>query len=90
MAPLMSEIAHCGMAQDAVSEPQSGKSNAFAQAFGLATCAFAAGTVLGPVWAGLILTHYGWATMTWSISLLSVVAAVTSSRFISKDIDQEQ
>jgi MFS family permease len=86
----MSEIAHCGMAQDAESESQPGRSNAFAQAFGVATCAFAAGTVLGPVWAGLILTHYGWATMTWSINLLSVVAAVTSSLFISKDIDPGQ
>jgi len=54
MAPLMSEAAVCGM----VLEAESGGS-AFAQAFGLTTCAFAAGCVVGPVWGGLVLARLG-------------------------------
>ena len=90
MAPLMSEIALCGIALDAASDLGSGagRPNAFAQAFGVATCAFAAGTVLGPIWGGLILTHSGWGTMTWTISLLSVAATASSSVFVSDEVQE--
>lgn len=91
MAPLMSEIAHCGIAYDIVSlQSGSTRPNAFAQAFGLASCAFAAGTVIGPVWGGLILAHSGWGTMTWTLSLLCIAAAISSAFFISSEIDEPE
>lgn len=91
MAPLMSEIAHCGISND-IASLQSGSTrpNAFAQAFGLAGCAFAAGAVTGPLWAGFILAHSGWGTMTWTLSLLCITAVVSSATFISSEIDEPE
>jgi hypothetical protein len=40
-------------------ESESDRSNAFAQAFSVANCPFAAGIVLCPLWGELILTHLG-------------------------------
>jgi predicted MFS family arabinose efflux permease len=84
MAPLMSEIAIGGMRLDG----QGG--NAFAQAFGLCTCAFSVGCVVGPIWAGLVLAKEGWGIMTWTLALLPVTAVVTSVVFVSSEIMSEE
>ena len=46
-----------------------------AQVNGLYNCAFAAGTMVGPVWAGLVKDHFGWNTMSWSLGLASALMA---------------
>lgn len=53
-----------------------GKKGAYAQAYGLFNLAWAAGCLVGPIWAGLVREHEGWGTMTWSLSILSFVTIV--------------
>lgn len=84
-APLFSEIAHGGVKNEV-----GGRKDSFAQAFGLATCAFAARTVVGPIWGGMVLARFGWGTMGWSLSLLSAVSVGPVWIYISGDVDAEE
>lgn len=34
------------------------------------------GCLVGPVWGGLITSHAGWGTMTWTLGLLSATTCV--------------
>ncbi|KAF2812895.1 MFS general substrate transporter [Mytilinidion resinicola] len=63
-------------AQLAQGKPGFGTQGAYAQAYGLFNMAFAAGCLVGPVWAGFVREGPGWATMGWSLGLLSAVTAV--------------
>lgn len=53
-----------------------GPGGAYAQAYALFNMAFAAGCTLGPLLAGFLVEQQGWATMAWTLGLLSAVAAV--------------
>ena len=53
-----------------------GKGGAVAQAYALFNMSFAAGTVVGPLWAGLVVDQAGWTTMTWSLGLLSGITTI--------------
>ena len=46
------------------------------QAYALFNMAYAAGTLIGPLWAGFVHQEAGWGTMAWSLALLSAVTAV--------------
>lgn len=74
---IMAEITHIVAAKEK-SRPKGsyGKGGAYAQAYGLFNMAFAAGTLVGPIWAGLIKQNYGWGTATWTLGLLSAVTSV--------------
>ncbi|EED13927.1 MFS amine transporter, putative [Talaromyces stipitatus ATCC 10500] len=74
---IMAEITHIVAAKEQ-SRPLGsfGKGGAYAQAYGLFNMAFAAGTLIGPVWAGMIKQNYGWGTATWTLGLLSGVTVV--------------
>jgi MFS family permease len=80
IAPLMSEIAHAAIVAEEACHATCG--SMFAPAFGLYTCAFAGGTVIGPVWGGLILESYGWGTMTSSLAGLACMASITTAIFL--------
>lgn len=73
----MAEITHIVAAKEQ-SRPKGsyGKGGAYAQAYGLFNMAFALGTLVGPIWAGLIKQNYGWGTATWTLGLLSGVTTV--------------
>lgn len=75
--PIMAEITHIVAAKEQ-SRPKGsyGKGGAYAQAYGLFNMAFALGTLVGPIWAGLIKQNYGWGTATWTLGLLSGVTTV--------------
>lgn len=92
MAPLMSEVAYCGLEIDEKYPPAPGsrKRNSFAQAFGISACAFSGGCVIGPIWGGFMLNHFGWGTMVWTISLLSVAAAAATCVFLNNEIREEE
>ena len=49
---------------------------AVGQAYGLGNMAFALGAILGPIWAGFVYQSAGWATMGWSMGLLSALSAI--------------
>ncbi|RAL64129.1 hypothetical protein DID88_003317 [Monilinia fructigena] len=53
-----------------------GENGAYAQAYGLFIMAYAAGTLIGPVWSGYVEDHAGWGTMAWSLGLFSLTGAV--------------
>jgi MFS family permease len=74
---IMAEITHIVAAKEQ-SRPKGsyGKGGAYAQAYGLFNMAFALGTLVGPIWAGLIKQSYGWGTATWTLGLLSGVTSV--------------
>ncbi|KAI9858892.1 MAG: hypothetical protein M1813_007194 [Trichoglossum hirsutum] len=40
------------------------------------SCAFAGGTLVGPIWGGFIESKAGWGTMGWSLGLLSALSAI--------------
>jgi MFS family permease len=52
-----------------------GKS-AYAQSYGIFNIAWAAGSMIGPLVAGSIVSSAGWKTMTWAISLFCVVGII--------------
>jgi len=76
MPPLMAEITYVVEAKERESPGRFGKTGAYAQAYGLFVTAIAAGTLIGPVWAGYVRTDAGWGTMSWSLGLFSVSAAI--------------
>ncbi|KAF2401603.1 putative MFS amine transporter [Trichodelitschia bisporula] len=53
-----------------------GTKGAYAQAYGLFNTAWAAGALVGPIWAGFVRDARGWGTMTWSLAVLPAVSVV--------------
>lgn len=76
MPPLMAEITYVVEAKEKAHPGRYGSNGAYASAYGLFVTAFAAGTMIGPTWGGYVKEAAGWATMAWSLGLLSFFAAV--------------
>ena len=76
VTPLLAEITYVVAAREKMQPGVFGAKGAYAQAFGLFNSAFAAGTLVGPIWAGFVSEKAGWVTMGWSLGLLSAVSAV--------------
>ncbi|KAM0157145.1 hypothetical protein ACHAPC_006694 [Botrytis cinerea] len=76
LAPAMAEIAYVIEAKEKKMPGIFGSSGAYAQAYGLSCLAFAAGGLVGSIWAGMIVDRSGWSTVTWTLGLLSVVTAI--------------
>ncbi len=76
MPPLMAEITYVVEAKEKENPGIFGTTGAYAQAYGLFVTAFAAGTLIGPVWAGYVRIAAGWGTMSWSLGLFGLAAAV--------------
>ncbi len=81
LAPIMAEIAYLVAAKERRHAGVFGPRGAYAQAYGLFNMSFAGGTLVGPLWGGLIETRAGWKTLTWTLALLSGVSAVPSVGF---------
>ena len=75
MVPLIAEITYVVEAKEK-KHGTFGKGGAYAQAYGLYASSFAGGAVIGPIWAGFMEQRVGWATVTWSLGLLSGLTAV--------------
>ncbi|KAG9188041.1 hypothetical protein G6011_01964 [Alternaria panax] len=79
-APVMAEISAVAEAKEkkmiADGRPGFGKGGAFAQAYALYNCAFAAGCMVGPLLAGFLAEDSGWGTMSAVLGALSAVTAV--------------
>lgn len=61
-----------------------GKTGAVAQAYGLFNTASAAGQLIGPLLAGLLVDRAGWGTMGLVLGLISIVAAVPVGLWVGK------
>jgi MFS family permease len=78
--PLMAEISHVVSDEEVRTK---GKS-ASALAYGIGNCAFAVGTLVGPVWGGMVVEHAGWGTMGWSLGLLCGITTLPAILFLGK------
>lgn len=52
------------------------KGGAVAQAYGLVSSAFAAGALIGPVFAGFVRHFAGWGAMTWCLGIVNAITGV--------------
>ena len=72
----MAEITYVVEAKEKAYPGRYGSNGAYAQAYGLFVTAFAAGTLIGPLWAGYVRDAAGWGTMTWTLGLYCFAGAV--------------
>ena len=79
MTPLLAEITYVVAAKEEKRPGIYGEKGAYAQAYALFNTSFAAGTLIGPLWAGFVSTQAGWGTMSWSLGLLSMVSAIPAA-----------
>jgi MFS family permease len=67
-----------------------GKNGSFGQAHGLTNFCFAAGVMVGPIWAGFVYQQAGWGTMAWSLGMVSALSAVPTALFTGGNIFQRK
>lgn len=76
MPPLVTEVFHAVKEKEDESPDSFGRGGAVALAFGLSNMGFAAGSLIGPFFAGFIRQNAGWATMGWAMGLITGVSAI--------------
>jgi MFS family permease len=76
MTPLVAEVFHAVKEKEEISPDIFGRGGAMALAFGLSNMGFAAGSLIGPFFAGFIRKEAGWGTMGWALGLLVGLSAV--------------
>ncbi|KAI4147784.1 MAG: hypothetical protein LQ340_005395 [Diploschistes diacapsis] len=76
MTPLNAEVSRIVVEVERRSPGIYGERGALAQAFGLTNMAFAAGSIVGPLWGGFMKENIGWGNMTTSIGLLSAMTVI--------------
>ena len=81
--PLMTEIAHVVNEQEGLNPGVYGRRGGHAQAYALFNMAWAAGTLVGPIWSGYVKQSAGWDTMAWSLGTLGAVTAVPTALWMS-------
>ncbi|MCJ1462223.1 hypothetical protein MMC07_000823 [Pseudocyphellaria aurata] len=81
IGPIGSEISHVVREHMRDYPDMFGPSGGHAQAFAFYNVAFGAGSIVGPVWAGLLENWAGWDTMCWSLAALSAFSAVPTLIF---------
>jgi MFS family permease len=74
--PIMVEITSVVEDKERQSPGLFGSRGAYAQAYGLFNFAWAAGCLIGPIWAGFVNEGAGWGTMSWTLALLSALTAI--------------
>lgn len=76
MPPLMSEFFNVVEAMERHRPGLFGSKGAYAQTYGIFNLGYAAGCIVGPLWAGFVQAKAGWGTMGWSLGILSAISAV--------------
>lgn len=82
MTPLVAEVFHAVKEKEDKSPDIFGRGGAMALAFGLSNMGFAAGSLIGPFFAGFIRQSAGWSTMGWAMGLTAGVSAIPNLLFI--------
>lgn len=82
MPPLVTEVFHAVKEKEDESPDSFGRGGAMALAFGVSNMGFAAGSLIGPFFAGFIRQDAGWATMGWAMGLITGVSAIPVLLFI--------
>ena len=74
--PLITEITSAVREIEQARPGVFGPHGAFAQAYGLLGCSFAAGSLVGPLYAGFVKEKLGWPAMTLLMGVLSSISLV--------------
>ncbi|GAT22024.1 MFS transporter [Aspergillus luchuensis] len=82
MPPLLVEASYIVAEKEAQDPNAFGKGGAMALSYGILNSAYAAGTIVGPFFAGFIRENAGWKTMTWALALLTGVSGVPILLFL--------
>ena len=67
-----------------------GKNGAYGQAYGLANFFFAAGVMIGPLWAGFVYQQAGWGTMAWTLGLVSALTAIPTAFYTGGTLSKKK
>lgn len=76
MVPLLAEVTYVVEAKERHTPGIFGERGAYAQAYALFNVAFAAGTLIGPIWGGFVVRSSGWGVMTLTLGVLAAVTSV--------------
>lgn len=82
LPPVMVEVSAVVNAKEAEKKDVFGQGGAMALAYGVLNSAFAAGTIIGPFFAGYVRNNAGWGTMAWALAVLTGVSAVPTLLFL--------
>lgn len=76
LTSLMTEFSKVCDAKEKQDPGLFGRRSAYAQSYGIFNVAWAAGTLVGPLWAAAVQKQAGWKTLTWTLGLLNAVTAI--------------
>lgn len=82
LPPVMVEVSAVVKAKEAEQRDVFGRGGAMALAYGVLNSAFAAGTIIGPFFAGYIRNDAGWGTMSWALAILTGTTVVPILLFL--------
>jgi len=82
MTPIVTEVFHAVKEKEDKAPNIFGRGGAMALAFGLSNMGFAAGSLIGPFFAGCIRQSAGWGTMGWAMGLIAGVSAIPNLLFV--------
>lgn len=90
MPPVMVEVSCVVNEKEAAAPNVFGEGGAMALAYGVLNSAWAAGSIIGPFFAGFIRDDAGWGTMTWALSILTGVTGVPVLFFLGGFIGKKR
>jgi MFS family permease len=82
MPPIVAEVFYAVQEKEQETPDIFGRGGAMALAFGLSNMGFAAGSLIGPFFAGFIRQEAGWGTMGWALGLIVGVSALPVFLFL--------
>ncbi|OTA22994.1 hypothetical protein BTJ68_13992 [Hortaea werneckii EXF-2000] len=90
LTPMMAEITYAVDAKAQTRPPGFfGKNGAYAQAYSLFNMAWAAGSMVGPLLAGLVKQRAGWGVTTMILGIVSIVTAIPAVIWTGGSIRKE-
>lgn len=90
MPPVMVEVSCVVNEKEAAVPNAFGEGGAMALAYGVLNSAWAAGSIIGPFFAGFIRDDAGWGTMTWALSILMGVTGIPALLFLGGFIGKKR
>ena len=82
MPPLITEVFFAVKDKEDKTPDIFGRGGAMALAFGLSNMGFAAGSLIGPFFAGFIRQEAGWGAMGWALGLIAGISSIPILLFV--------
>lgn len=90
MPPVMVEVSCVVNEKEAAAPNVFGEGGAMALAYGVLNSAWAAGSIIGPFFAGFIRDDAGWGTMAWALSILTGFTGIPVLMFMGGFIGKKR